>query len=160
MRIGGLCFQRRGHEKGWSLSEKMWLSRRRRWAARLRGNQVGKLSQSIQQWEKGRCIQHKENVEDKGSTKAPVGSHARELWKKNEQGVRCWERKEPIVWPAEEKRVSLAWDQLVLNLLGMEKWKGKRDGWKEGWMDKEGGGLRRETAGTAGDWWLWPPFVW
>lgn len=117
-------------------------------------------SKSIQQWEKGRCIQHKENVEDKGSTKAPVGSHARELWKKNEQGVRCWERKEPIVWPAEEKRVSLAWDQLVLNLLGMEKWKGKRDGWREGWMDKEGGGLWRETTGTAGDWWLWPPFVW
>lgn len=28
-----------------------------------------------------RCIQHKENVEDKGSTKAPAGSHAKRIMK-------------------------------------------------------------------------------
>lgn len=53
--------------------------------------------------------------------------------------MRCWERKEPIVWPAEGKRVSLACDQLVLASPGWRNEK-EREGWVEGGVNGEGKG--------------------
>lgn len=40
-------FHIRGHEKGWSRSEKMWLNRRGRWAGRPGGNQVGNVESTV-----------------------------------------------------------------------------------------------------------------
>lgn len=68
--------------------------------------------------------------------------------------MRCRERKEPIVWPTEGKRVLLACDQQVLASLGRRTEK-EREGWVEGGMNgwgREGihRGRRLERQVTGG----------
>lgn len=138
MEIGGLRFQIRGHENGWSLSEKMWLNRRGRRAARLVGNQVGNVkSKSVQQQERerkkyptqGECGRQRKH---EGSGWVPRKRIMKEKWTRREvlgeKGAIC------LSW-GEKKSFAGLWPTSI-SLNGVEEWKGKRDGWKEGRIDK------------------------
>lgn len=159
MRIGGLRFQIRGHEKGWSLGEKRWLNRRGRWAARLGGNQVGnvqsKVYPAMRKREKemyptqGKCGGQRKH---EGSGWVPRKRIMKEKWTRREvlgeKGANCLgcrgKKSFPGLWPTS------------ISLPGMEKWKGKREmgGRKGEWI--RGGGvcgarrLERQVTGGFG----------
>lgn len=146
-------FQIRGHEKGWSLSEKMWLNGRGRWPGRPGGNQVGNVKSMVTKVcpttikkknamcpTQGKCGGQRKQ---EGSGWVPRKRIMKEKWTRREvlgeKGADCLacrgKKSFPGLWPTS------------ISLPGMEKWKGKRGM----------GGRRREwrrEGGVCGARWL------